>query len=281
MEVEILGIGTWADDFANWAELLQLFNGHLPATKPKKPKPSIIPANECRRAPLPVRIAVEASSQAIAHSGLKATDLPCMFASGLGDTELTDYMCRELAGEHKQLSPTKFHNSVHNAAAGYWTIATDCVQPANSIAAYETSVSSTLLEGICQCLSENRPVLLAFYDIPVCQVLSSLFDNDLAFAAALVIAPPGHGGRTVKVELEPSEALQWPSITLNDTLKPYYAHNPAAKSLALLRSLASTKSTKITLPLSEGCQLSVSLEQTIANDLGTGTDEGVYPDGNL
>ena len=52
-----------------------------------------------------------------------------MFASTYGDLAITDYMCSTLAKAPMTLSPTRFHNSVHNAAAGYWSIATACRQP--------------------------------------------------------------------------------------------------------------------------------------------------------
>jgi len=62
---------------------------------------------------------------------------------------------RLLAGENKALSPTKFHNSVHNAAAGYWTISTGCMQAANSVAGFDNSVSLTLLEALIQADAEQ------------------------------------------------------------------------------------------------------------------------------
>ena len=175
----IVAVGAWGQEFRSWSDLQKLLENQVwQDDGAKGPKPEIIPANERRRAPLPVRLAVESSWQATQQSDFEAQDLSCVFVSALGDTQLTDYMCKVLAGESKQLSPTKFHNSVHNAAAGYWTISTGCMKAANSVAGYEESVSLTLLEAMTQIHIEQQPVLLTFYDAPVSKVLQSLLKNE-------------------------------------------------------------------------------------------------------
>ena len=63
------------------------------------------------------------------------------------------------------MSPTKFHNSVHNAAAGYWTIGTGCMAPSNSLSGYECSFAAGLLEAAAQCAADRRPVLLVGFDV--------------------------------------------------------------------------------------------------------------------
>ena len=134
MKCKITGIGAWGGQFQNWSQLQAILAGaQLPKPdKPNSPKPEIIPANERRRAPLPVKLAVEVSWQATRAAQVDPQATACTFASGLGDTEITDYMCRALNTAEKVLSPTKFHNSVHNAAAGYWTISTGCMKAAES-----------------------------------------------------------------------------------------------------------------------------------------------------
>ena len=48
------------------------------------------------------------------------------------------------------ISPTRFHNSVHNAAAGYWGIATGATAAANALCAYDASFGAGLLEALTQ-----------------------------------------------------------------------------------------------------------------------------------
>ena len=64
---------------------------------------------------------------------------------------ITDYMSETLAGDDPaSISPTRFHNSVHNAAAGYWTIGAHCMQAATAISAYDASFAEGLLEALMQ-----------------------------------------------------------------------------------------------------------------------------------
>ncbi len=58
------------------------------------------------------------AAAAIAGSGRPAADLPCVFVSAHGDLSINDYACSTLATDPSVLSPTRFHNSVHNAAGG-------------------------------------------------------------------------------------------------------------------------------------------------------------------
>lgn len=266
MQVFVHGLGAFGPGFENWQDLQNLLAGHGGNDDAlKAPKPAVIPANERRRAPLAVRIAVETASQAIAMSDIPATEAACVFASGLGDTDLTDYMCKVLAGPDKQLSPTKFHNSVHNAAAGYWTIATHCRQPANSIAGLGYSVSIALLEGMVQCITEQRPVLLAFYDTATSQVLSRLFSNEQAFGFAMLISPSDDTGLATRLDAKTVTLAQpkWPTLNTAQ-LEHLYAANPAAKSLCLAKALTAAPASKLSLPLSQGSALEIDVKPCTA-----------------
>ena len=117
------------------------------------------------------------------------SELACVFGSGLGDTEITDYMCAQLASPEKQLSPTRFHNSVHNAPAGYWTIATRSMRSANSIAAHNHTAGISLLEAVTQANQEQVPVLMTLYDLRAHGLYSQVYNVKQDFAAALVISP--------------------------------------------------------------------------------------------
>ncbi len=269
---QILGVGAWGPNFQNWPELSAILNGEkLAAHEIKGPKPEVIPANERRRAPLPVRLAVESSWQAVNDAGLDPAELPCVFVSGIGDTQLTDYMCTVLATDNKALSPTKFHNSVHNAAAGYWTISTGCTQAANSVAGFQESVSLAMMEALIQCQAEQRPLLITFYDAPSSEVLCGLLKNDVSFAASIVIAPRGYSetrldfsARVKQHQLKQAEN-HWPELDVQKMLQSCYAKNPSAKILSLLKLLASVEprsSGVIELPLSQQTSLQITVAQS-------------------
>lgn len=190
--------------------------------------------------------------------------MACVFVSGLGDTQLTDYMCKVLATESMQLSPTKFHNSVHNAAAGYWTISTGCMKAANSVAGFNESVSLALLEAITQCVQENAPVLITLYDAPSSEILKPLLKNEQSFSASIIIEPILVSAQETSVdntlEMEVlSKPSEWPELDLEAELEKNYQQNPVAKILALLQLLAKNSSDTVLLPLSAETSLQLTL----------------------
>lgn len=258
MIVRILGIGAYGPGFNDWPQLTaRLADQH--SAPSGNPKPEVIPPTERRRAPLPVRLAVEVSSQAVAAAGLDPAALPCVFGSGLGDTETTDYLCRELTTAAMQLSPTKFHNSVHNAPAGYWTVSTGCQQAANSIAAYQATAGVALLEAAAQCQLEQRPVLLTVYDCATHSIYRDLFQCDESFALALVLAPPEGPGPRLRLALG---AQARPHRPLENTgLERLYRTNPAARALDLAALLADSAQPAVSLELGPGSSLHIDLER--------------------
>lgn len=249
MAVDLVGIGVWGPAFNNWVELQALLAnpaiGDELQWATQTPKPEIIPANERRRAPLPVRAAVEVSWQALQQAGLASSDVACVFGSGLGDTEITDYMCRALTTAEKQLSPTKFHNSVHNAAAGYWTISTGCMKSANSIAAYQNTAGLALLEAMIQCQQHNEPVLVTLFDTAAHDAYRQIFACEYSFAVALLIVPEGTAAAPLArlamnaeaMSAENSAAVAAPELPCTQ-LAALYRDNPSAKVLGLLQQLA-------------------------------------------
>lgn len=268
LNCELVGIGAWGPGFSDWPTLKQLLLSDSideSSLATSTPKPDVIPANERRRAPLPVKAAVDVSWQALQQSGMASEKVACVFASGLGDTEITDYMCRVLTTQEKQLSPTKFHNSVHNAAAGYWTISTHCMKSANSIAAYQMTAGLALLEGFTQCVLLNEPVLITLFDTAAHEAYRQIFACEHSFATTLLIRPavinaPNGESSLAKICLTETahagKEPQWSSQTLNKL----YRDNPAAKVLELLRTIARTE---VNLQ-AESSILSISPERSIS-----------------
>ncbi len=287
VKCSLSAIGCWGNGFSNWQELSAILAKANTATTQatvdvaRGPKPEIIPANERRRAPLPVRLAIETSWQATQASHFDPEELISVFVSGLGDTQLTDYMCKVLATEQKLLSPTKFHNSVHNAAAGYWTISTGCMKASNSVAGFEDSVSIALMEAMIQSAQENQPVLITFYDAPTAEIQKDIYPhpNEYPFSVSLIIEPlresydKSHDKSTDKNNNKGNESsilaslemqvmntpATWPELQLVDTLQEPYIQNPAAKALALLKVLADKKASTLNLPLSTGSSIQLSI----------------------
>src|SRR5690606_29868165 len=118
-----------------------------------------------------------------------------------GDLAITDYMCATLAGDPREISPTKFHNSVHNAAAGYWTIGVGCTRPATALSSGDASFALGLLEALSQLASGEPAVLLAAYDNQATGPLAAISSSDGLLGGALVLARPGDAA-TVRLQAE-------------------------------------------------------------------------------
>ena len=187
----IEGPAFWTPTLPGWDAARAAFRGEGTLTDPpaKRPSPQVLAPAERRRAPDTVALALEVAAAAVAGSGRNAADLPCVFASAHGDLGINDYMCATLAADPLLLSPIKFHNSVHNAAVGYWTIGTGCMAASNSVSAYENSFAAGLLEAAVQCAADQSPVLLVGYDTPTVGPLTSVTDSRGMLAVAMVIAP--------------------------------------------------------------------------------------------
>ena len=188
------GIGFWADGLPSWDAARTLATGGPAAPEaPRRPLPQLLAPNERRRAPDSVAVALEVALAACAASGRDPAALPSVFASTHGDLGITDYICSTLARDARALSPTRFHNSVHNAAAGYWTIGAHCHAPATAISSFDASFAQGLLEALVQLQAGTEAVLLVAYDAPSAGPLAAVSRSEGLLGGALVLSTtPSH-----------------------------------------------------------------------------------------
>ncbi|HEV7606659.1 MAG TPA: beta-ketoacyl synthase chain length factor [Steroidobacteraceae bacterium] len=192
------GIALWSQQLPGWERARRILSGIEPAPlePAPRPTPALLPPAERRRAPDTVSVAIAAGVEACAAAGREASSLPSVFTSTHGDLAITDYMCAMLASDPALLSPTKFHNSVHNAAAGYWSIATGSTRAYTAITAGAYSFGAGLLETCVQVIAGKEAVLLVAYDIDARGPLSSMVSSRHTLSAGFVIAP-GRSPHTV------------------------------------------------------------------------------------
>ena len=184
----IAGIGYWSDGLPDWhAARTFARDGALPADAPAKPAPELLAPNERRRAPPSVAVALQVALAACEDAGHDPASLPSVFASTHGDLGITDYMCATLAGAPTDISPTKFHNSVHNAAAGYWTIGSSCMRTTTAISAHRASFAQGLVEAMTQLATDAEAVLLVGYDTTATGLLSTVTRSEGLLGGALVL----------------------------------------------------------------------------------------------
>ncbi len=185
----IEGVGIWSERLPTWDAARCILRGEAAAPDEpcERPSPDLLPANERRRAPDTVAIALAVGSEACAHARRDPATLPSVFASTYGDLAITDYMCETLASTPELISPTRFHNSVHNAAAGYWAIATGSMRAYTAISAGRYSFGNGLLEALVQAQSDNETVLLVAYDIAAQGPLANVISSTGRLGCALVL----------------------------------------------------------------------------------------------
>jgi hypothetical protein len=190
-DVVVTGIGFWSPRLPGWALACEVAAGLAAASEvpQARPAPTLLAPTERRRAPDTVAIALEVASRACEMAGRNPRELPSVFASTYGDLPINDYMCSTLATTPTLCSPTKFHNSVHNAAAGYWTIGTGSVQPSTALLAGPDTFAAGVLEAVSQVLADETPVLLVAYDVGSRGPLATQTHSEGLLAFGLVLEP--------------------------------------------------------------------------------------------
>lgn len=204
----IEGIGYWSNGLPSWADAVAFVReGVLPENAPARPSPQLLAANERRRAPESVAVALEVALAACQAADRDPATLASVFASTHGDLGITDYMSTTLAGDDPaSISPTRFHNSVHNAAAGYWTIGAGCMHPATALSAYDATFAQGLLEALVQLATGQEAILLAAYDTGATGPFHALTHITGTVGGALVLATGEGAGRRITAQLEQGTA---------------------------------------------------------------------------
>ena len=141
------GIGLRGPGLNGWAESLPVLAGRQDylAAPTSIPPSLLLPANERRRAAQIVKIALAVGTEAFAAAGRDPAGTATVFTSSGGDGDTIHDILSVLASPQRELSPTRFHNSVHNAASGYWSIAQDCMEASTALCAYDASFGAGLL----------------------------------------------------------------------------------------------------------------------------------------
>ena len=191
LQVAVRGIGLLGPGLTDWTsakDMLREPRDWMPQAT-VVPPPARLPATERRRAGLVVKASICVADQACVAAGIDPATVATVFSSSTGDPLNCHMLCEALAAPERMVSPTRFTNSVHNAAAGYWHIATASRQPSTSLAAFDASFAAGLLEAAVQCVSTQKPILLVACDVPYPEPLNALRPVADVFAVALLIVP--------------------------------------------------------------------------------------------
>ena len=255
--VSVIGVGVLGPALPDWATAQALLRDPSQWQRQATiiPAPNRLAAAERRRAGNVIKASIAVADEALAASGLRPSELPTVFTSSTGDPLNCHLLCEALATTERLVSPTRFTNSVHNAAAGYWHIAAQSRQPSTSLAAFDASFAAGLLEAAVQVHATQAPVLLVACDVPYPEPLHALRPVEDVMAVALVLAPESPGGRALRIETASSDR---PFTRCEDAaFEALRLGIPAARALPLLHALANNAATTIVLEGPPGLALTV------------------------
>ena len=191
LAAQIEGIGLLGPGLDGWTGSVALLEGRSQYIRQPTvvPIPDGLPPAERRRLGLVVKLALSVGLQATSRAGVEPDALPAVFTSSGGDGQNCHEICQSLSLDERMISPTRFHNSVHNAAAGYWSIATRSKAASNALCAFDVSFAAGLLEAVTQVVVDQTRVLLVAYDAQYPPPLFVKRPIPEAFGVAFVLAP--------------------------------------------------------------------------------------------
>ncbi len=243
----LAGIGVLGPGLADWPHAAAVLTGRRPygAAPTLLPAPLLLPAAERRRTGRLVRVALAVAAEAVAQSAAQAALLASVFTSSSGDGQNCHELCLSLAASPREVSPTRFTNSVHNAAAGYWSIAMGATAPCSVLCAHDASFTAGLIEALAQVTVEGEPVLLVAYDADYPPPLHQVRPVPDAFGVALLLTPVADAHSIAQLQVAVDER---PASTLADAeLEALRRAIPAARCLPLLSQLARRATGAVTL----------------------------------
>ena len=257
MRVFIEGIGLVGPGLENWPAARAVLAGaaaYEPAPVRLQPV-TLLPPAERRRSGMTVKLAIATGVEALAQAGRDAIDMPMVFAASGGDGDTLHETLATLATEQREVSPTKFHNSVHNAPSGYWAVATGSRVPSVSLSAFDASFSAGLLEAAVQATVHDHPVTLIAYDVPYPEPLQAIRPMAAMVGVAFVLTPHRTDRAFAALAIAMADATSDATQMADAALERLRLGNPAARALPLLAAIARADSAIIHL---DGIVLAVS-----------------------
>lgn len=264
------GVAFWAPRLPGWAVAAPVLRGAAapPEQPATRPAPALLAPTERRRAPDTVALALEVAARACESAGVDPRETASVFASTHGDLAINDYMSATLAHTPALISPIRFHNSVHNAAAGYWSIGTGSMQPYTALTAWGDTFGEGLLEALVQAEAGGRPVLLVAYDIEARGPLTAMQPSRGIVGAGLVVAPGASPATLARLRWRTARGTE--RTRPRDSNAELVAGNAMAGCLPFYEALAMREPRPVSIGLSPCMLLELEFDFPVRNE-GSGS----------
>lgn len=266
--VFVESVGLFGTGFRDWHGAGSILRGETSyvETSEAAPAPKWLPPAERRRTSDIIRLALEAGRDCLESVNADLTESNTVFSSSGGSGEVIHQICESLAMPEREVSPTRFHNSVHNAPAGYWGIATRNQWPSTSLCAHDASFSAGFLEAFAQALQCERSVLLMVHDLAYPEPLNAVRPVFGQFSMALLLRSKQSAASRVRIsaclqgaasQSQQTSLSEWPH--LDGRLERFRLSNPAARCLPLLVCLARLEARSLRFKHTGDVDLEISL----------------------
>lgn len=241
MRVGIEAVTVFGPGLSGWTTARVVLRGEQPFVwqAAQLPPPAGLPPAERRRVGLSVKLALALAEDLFARSRVPANETATVFTSSGGDGDNCNNLCEALASTDPTVSPTRFTNSVHNAPAGYWSIAARSMAPSTSLCAHDDSFAAGLCEAATQVLAEGLPVALIAYDVPYPEPLHAARPISAPFGVAMMLVPARSDDLAVLGLIDIGRPVSGQLPALADRgLEQLRIGIPAARALPLLIAIA-------------------------------------------
>jgi hypothetical protein len=251
--VWLSGVGILGPGLDGWEQtlaILQRRQAYVPGSV-SIPEPAILPPRDRRRCSDTVSLALYVAQQTAQAGRVDLATTPSVFANSAGDGEIVHRLLSALAKPSKLVSPTDFHNSVHNASAFYWSLGTGCQAASTSISAARFSFAAALLKAAMHSLLENTPVIMVCFDKPLLTPLSDTYPLIAPLAVGFALCPRAVGNQLAELDLSwvsNVDAAAEAQRPLLPELAELWSGNPAGHAFPLLEAVANRREAVLYIP---------------------------------
>ncbi|HEY8379351.1 MAG TPA: beta-ketoacyl synthase chain length factor [Nannocystis sp.] len=244
-------IGLWAPGYPD----LSAWRGR-PADCPQDqgaiPRAELLPPMMRRRTSLLTRMVAEVVVQATRdwpglareRPALDLARIPLVYGSVYGEIRTTVDLLAALLVPGEPLSPTKFHNSVHNTAAGYISIATGNRVGDSVLAAGRSTPAMALLEGVTLVHTRGGDAIVVVAEEPLPEPLAAGRRYGPFAVAFAISAPDCSDSYARRCRLVRGSSADGPALR---PLPAWLADSPCAAALLAADALAEPAAGRVAL----------------------------------
>jgi 3-oxoacyl-(acyl-carrier-protein) synthase len=258
-KVAVVGFGAFVPGYEG-------LNGWLrgePNAEFDAPKAAIVPARQRRRASVLSKALAESFAVALEMSGAAPSEVASVFGSAMGEATTMVGLLEQMWSEAAMISPMKFATSVHNAASGVLSIATENRGFTTSLGADFDTPAMSLMEGIALTVAEDNTVVICCGDESPPNELTLDGAGWSLVSAAIVLAPtaaaPRNAPRLSDLRIQPGTWVPKADAD-SDAQAESRGRNPNIGLLDLVSALAAGEDGTVSLDRGAGRGYAVRVE---------------------